>query len=193
MPKKFDSLEEKREYQRNIQANWRAANPDKVEAAKSAAAERTAKWREERTPEEREAGRLQVAKWRADFKKRDPEGYRKYENERNKRERDKLKAEVIAEYGGKCTCCGVTGPEFLTIHHIAGDGAAHRALLFPSQASNRGGGGYRFWLWLKRNKWPKDNFALHCYNCNCSKGFYGYCPHERAGDDIPAPLGVAGG
>ncbi len=181
MPKKFGSEEEKREYNRNNMAKWRAANPEKVEAAKPGAAQRTAEWRAKLTDEEREASRLQTAKWRADFKARDPEGYRQYENERNKRGRDKLKLEVLAAYGGKCTCqgCTVTEPEFLTVHHIAGDGAAHRAELFPTQAKNRGGGGYRFWLWLKRNGWPRDNFALHCYNCNCSKGFYGYCPHER--------------
>jgi len=92
------------------------------------------------------------------------------------RERTKeLKAEVIAAYGGRCVCCGNDYPELMTIHHIAGDGAAHRKSLFGKSYI----AGYRFYRWLKRNGFPKDNFELNCWNCNASKDIYGYCPHER--------------
>lgn len=175
MPKKFESIEEKREYQRGIQANWRAANPEKVEAAKPANAERMARWIQENPERHRE----NVARWRKEFKERDPEGFRLYNNERGKEQRAKVKAEVVAAYGGKCQCpgCPVADPEFLTMHHVNGNGAEHRNSLFPKGAQ----AGYRFYLWLKRNGYPKGDYELHCYNCNCSKGFHGYCPHERAG------------
>lgn len=179
MPKKFASIEEKREYQRQVQAKWRAANPEKVEAAKPAAAERSAEWRGARTPEQREAGRAQVARWRADLKAKDPEAFNKHESERNKLYRRAIKLEIVAAYGGICTCpgCKVSEPEFLTIHHVNGDGAAHRREIFPSGTAK---GGFRFYLWLKRHGYPQDGrFELHCHNCNCAKGFHGYCPHER--------------
>jgi hypothetical protein len=174
MPKRFGSEEEKREYQRQATARYREAHPDRVEAAKPAAAERMATWAQEHPERHRE----NVARWRREFKERDPEGFRKYNNERGKEQRDKVKAETVAAYGGKCQCPGylVTDPEFLTMHHVQGNGAEHRNQLFPRGAN----AGYRFYLWLKRNGYPKGDYELHCYNCNCSKGFNGYCPHERA-------------
>lgn len=173
MPKKFASVEEKREYQRNIQARWRAANPEKVEAAKPANAERMATWAQENPERHRE----NMARWRREFKERDPESFKRYNNDKGRETRIRLKRRVVAEYGGKCQCsgCPVTEPEFLTIHHVNGDGAQHRKQLFSNGASC----GYRFYLWLQRQGFPKEDFQLHCYNCNCSKGFNGYCPHER--------------
>jgi len=188
MPKKFSSDEEKREYNRNTMARWRAANPEKVEAAKPAAAERTSAWRASLSPEELAAHREDTNRWRAEFKSRDPEGYRKYSNEANKQQRDRVKAEVVAAYGGRCQCpgCDIAYPEFLTMHHVNGDGAAHRAEIFPHGTAK---GGYRFYLWLKRQGFPKDGrFELRCYNCNCSEGFHGYCPH-RGRDDVPGEPG----
>lgn len=177
----------RREYSRKNMAKWRAANPEKVEAAKPAAAVRTAEWL--KNAENRERNRLSMQRIRAEHKAADPIGFNKRENERNKLLRAKVKAKIVEAYGGKCSCegCPVTEPEFLTVHHTKGDGAAHRATLFPRGAS----GGYRFYLWLQRNGFPKDGFALHCYNCNCSKGFHGYCPHERLaqGDNIQ-PLDI---
>lgn len=119
-----------------------------------------------------------VARWRREFKAKDPEGYKGYENNRNRKHRAKVKAETIKAYGGRCQCvgCTVADPEFLTLHHVRGNGAAHRAELFPKGAN----AGYRFYLWLKKNGYPKGDYELHCYNCNCSKGFHGYCPHEGA-------------
>lgn len=32
--------------------------------------------------------------------------------------------------------------------------------------------------WLKENNYPKDNFRLLCYNCNCARR-QGKCPHEE--------------
>lgn len=85
------------------------------------------------------------------------------------RYRDKRRAEAIAAYGGQCACCGETTPQFLTIDHINEDGAAHRREV-----------GYRAtpYVWLRHQGYPKDRFQLLCYNCNCTKGVYGECPHR---------------
>ena len=40
-------------------------------------------------------------------------------------------------------------------------------------------GGCTFYYMLKKNGWPKDKYRLLCLNCNCSYGYYGYCPHQR--------------
>lgn len=88
----------------------------------------------------------------------------------------KVKQEAIEQYGGKCECCGESRFEFLTIDHKDGDGAAHRREM-------NFGSVYR---WLKRNGYPKDKFRLLCFNCNCARGFFGYCPHETERMEIAA-------
>lgn len=80
-----------------------------------------------------------------------------------------LKAEVMAAYGGKCECCGEGHIEFLTIDHVNGDGAEHRAAL---------GKGRRIYADIKRQGFPKGKYRCLCLNCNISLGFYGYCPHK---------------
>lgn len=83
-----------------------------------------------------------------------------------------LKAAVVAAYGGHCSCCGETEPRFLTIDHINGNGAEARR--------NGEGLGGSLYLRLKRLGFPKDNYQLLCFNCNCSKRQFGVCPHEEA-------------
>lgn len=81
----------------------------------------------------------------------------------------KLRSDILLAYGGSCACCGESRHEFLAIDHINNDGASHRRQL----------GSDRIYSWLKRNGFPRDRFQLLCHNCNCSKGLYGYCPHQR--------------
>ena len=83
----------------------------------------------------------------------------------------RLRAQVIEAYGGRCACCGETTPEFLSVDHINNDGGQHR---------RNGLSGPRFYRWLKATGFPKDAFTLLCFNCNCAKGFFGGCPHQRA-------------
>jgi len=80
-----------------------------------------------------------------------------------------LKQEVIHAYGGKCECCGESHIEFLTIDHIKGDGAEHRA---------KCGKGRKIYADIKRQGFPKDKYRCLCLNCNIALGFYGYCPHK---------------
>jgi predicted restriction endonuclease len=90
--------------------------------------------------------------------------------ERVKANGKRIRDKVLVHYGSKCACCGETIPEFLTIDHINNDGASHRRKLLKS-----GGSLYR---WIIKNNFPPD-LQILCWNCNCSKGHYGICPHER--------------
>lgn len=93
-----------------------------------------------------------------------------------------IKIKVIEGYGGKCNClgCNIDAIEFLTIDHINNDGAKDRR-----QNGNKSGG--KLYRWLIKNNFPKDNYQLLCYNCNCAKGFFGYCPHNKP-DIIIRPI-----
>lgn len=82
-----------------------------------------------------------------------------------KQYRRNLKKTIIDFYGGKCVCCGESRYEFLTIDHINGGGGKHKEGL-----------GSGFNLWIIRNNFPSD-FRILCWNCNCSLGVHGYCPH----------------
>lgn len=83
-----------------------------------------------------------------------------------------IKLKIIENYGGKCVCCGESIAEFLTIDHINGNGADER------KQTKQGTGG-KLYRWLLKNNCPKDNYQLLCYNCNCTKGFFGKCPHVK--------------
>jgi hypothetical protein len=80
----------------------------------------------------------------------------------------KLRRDVLAAYGGKCLCCGETRYEFLALDHVGGAGGKHRKLVGT-------GGTYSE---AKRRGFPPC-FRIFCHNCNQSRGYYGYCPHEH--------------
>lgn len=89
--------------------------------------------------------------------------------DRKKAHDRKIKKAVVEAYGSKCECCGETMIEFLTIDHINGDGFLHRRKV---------GKGRRIYADLLKAGCPKDNYRLLCFNCNITRGFYGYCPHH---------------
>lgn len=98
--------------------------------------------------------------------------HRAWVREWNKRWADRLRMEVLSHYSGgvpRCRCCGEREVAFLTIDHAKNDGAADR---------RRGLRAHRLWSRLRRQSFP-DGFRVLCYNCNCAKGAYGMCPHER--------------
>lgn len=97
----------------------------------------------------------------------DPAAYQKTQRE----SRRKLRKEVIAAYGGRCSCCNEDRQEFLAIDHVFGDGCKER-----KQLNIRGGDFHR---WLRKQGYPKDRYRLLCHNCNQAIGWYGYCPHQR--------------
>jgi hypothetical protein len=79
----------------------------------------------------------------------------------------KLKTEGINAYGGKCTCCGESRFEFLTLEHKGP---------VPKKPNGQRVVGFYAWTIARKLGWPSDTTIL-CYNCNCSKGVYGSCPH----------------
>lgn len=78
------------------------------------------------------------------------------------------KAKVVKAYGGKCVCCGVDYVELLTIDHVNGGGNSHR---------REAGQAKQIYKYLISQGFPKKQYRLLCFNCNISRGFYGYCPH----------------
>lgn len=92
------------------------------------------------------------------------------ERERGRAKFRRMKNKVLEAYGNICACCGETKPEFLTMHHVNKDGAEHRRTIGDNP-------NYLRWF-LRDNKYPKFEYQLLCYNCNCSLGYYGYCPHK---------------
>jgi len=84
--------------------------------------------------------------------------------------RNTIKLKMFEAYGNCCSCCGETEKSFLTLDHIDGSGAKHR---------KEGLTGWYLWEHLMKNGFPKDNYRLLCYNCNCSRGQYGECAHKK--------------
>ena len=103
-----------------------------------------------------------------DWTKNNKEHSRQYRNNWTRDRNRKLKQEVIAAYGGFCSCCGENTAAFLSIDHIYNDGAEHRKNIGISN----------LYKWLKKNGFPKDRYQLLCFNCNMAKGFLGECPHK---------------
>lgn len=99
--------------------------------------------------------------------------FRKKEADKSIRLNAVLREQVFNAYGGyKCACCGETEPKFLTIDHIANDGAEMRRNGVHSR------GGTPFYQWLRKNKFP-DGFQVLCMNCNFGKHRNGgVCPHQ---------------
>jgi hypothetical protein len=98
----------------------------------------------------------------------------------------KLKSGIIEAYGGKCSCCGESHFEFLTIDHVMGGGLKHRRQL---TGGGRRAGSILYW-WLKKNGYP-EGFRVLCMNCNLSFGLYGYCPHQQAAATCGATSGCS--
>jgi hypothetical protein len=87
---------------------------------------------------------------------------------------------VIEGYGGKCFCCGENKWEFLTIDHKNGNGADHRKK--TGLVSNK------LYLFLIRTNFPKDDYQLLCFNCNCARAHNnGICPHIQR-SPLPIPV-----
>jgi hypothetical protein len=85
--------------------------------------------------------------------------YAENKKEIAKKANRELREQILAHYGRKCAKCSQSIPEFLTIHHMNSDGAAHRKVI--------GSGGMN--RWIVKNDFP-SGYQLLCYNCNCSEG-----------------------
>lgn len=102
------------------------------------------------------------AKWRRD----NPERARQVSKDSSARRRTALKAEMIAVYGGGCTCCGEKEPLFMAMDHVNGR--------TPGEIKTGA------WAWghAKKQGWP-DTYTVLCHNCNLGRQFNnGVCPHK---------------
>ncbi len=131
---------------------WQTANPDRTKAAQERwlarnpgeAAKRTALWRAANYERALKAQRTSLRK---------------------------LKLAAYAAYGGfRCACCGETEEAFLSLDHIANDGAEHRR-----EVSHQ-----KIYKWMARNGYPAG-FQVLCMNCNFGKARNGgICPHQQS-------------
>jgi hypothetical protein len=85
----------------------------------------------------------------------------------------RAKHEVLEHYSSGtpcCSCCGCKDERVLVLDHLF-DGAKHRKELGFQ-------GGYRMYLWCRRNGFP-EIFQVLCHNCNFAKWAYGICVHAK--------------
>lgn len=108
-------------------------------------------------------GRAQRRKSQREWAKRNPEKVKAKKRVRRLRDRQA----VLEAYGGECQCCGEKEERFLTVDHIDGRDPNH-----PDKNNL-----YRY---LVREGFPKNNYRLFCWNCNCGRQVNGgICPHEE--------------
>lgn len=89
-------------------------------------------------------------------------------NAAHRKRAERLKRKVFDHYGWRCVCCGITISDFLTLDHVNGNGREDR----------RGQCMENMYLRIIHAAFP-DTYRILCFNCNCSRGCYEYCPHER--------------
>lgn len=102
---------------------------------------------------------------------------REYLQNKKREYRKRIRLEGIAIYGGQCVCCGESQAEFLTLDHINGRTEIDKRINGSKVT------GQAMWMRLKKLGWPKDNYQLMCFNCNCAKAIYGECPHQWDGEE----------
>lgn len=131
-----------------------------------------------RVPSCAECHRARTREWNR--LKRTPEVVAAWD-EAKKRRKVQVKDAAFAAYGGYvCSCCGETERDFLTLDHIANDGAKWR----EEQFGIRTYAGARTYWRLMRLGYP-PGFQVLCMNCNWGKRKSGVCPHRVKRNDYP--------
>lgn len=118
-------------------------------------------------------GNIGYSSWCRDcsngYRREHKKANKKYWQQVYKEAKIKLRTEIFSYYGGRCTCCGESTYEFLSLDHVHGGGHAERKLLKGTETIMRK---------IRRGELPKDNYTVLCHNCNQAKGHYGVCPHQ---------------
>lgn len=144
-----------KKYQRDYQRDWSKRNRQKRNAWK-------ARWR-------KGVGRAKQSAYIRGWKLKHPAEASAI----TKRDRDKLRLDVLSAYSGgspHCACCKEHRLPFLTLDHPAGDGGKERR-----EQGHRGGTAqYRR---LRQAGFP-PGYRVLCWNCNCATSNGGICPHE---------------
>lgn len=76
--------------------------------------------------------------------------------------RDRIRLEMVQAYGGACCECGEDDPIVLVLDHINDDGQVDKKL---------GLGGFKAYMALRKQGWPKTRHQLMCHNCNFRKEY----------------------
>lgn len=110
------------------------------------------------------------------YAKRWRQKYPEKQLSRSRKSNNAIKIRVLWHYSNgniKCSCCGESHIEFLSINHIGGGGKKH-----TDRIKCRGA---NFYWWLERHSYP-DGYNVMCMNCNFAIGKRnsdGICPHKR--------------
>lgn len=88
------------------------------------------------------------------------------------RYRAQIRLELYAAFDWKCSCCGESHPQFLTLEHI--QGGVYRA----NKLANKIHQSYVELSKAKSEGWDRSKYELLCMNCNWAKGRFGQCPHR---------------
>jgi hypothetical protein len=99
-----------------------------------------------------------------------------------KAKRQRIKDAVFGAYGGyHCACCGETERSFLTIDHVANDGAKFRREVLGGRTA----AGSQTYRWLVEHNFPAG-YQVLCMNCQWGKRMNnGVCPHQARRNDHP--------
>jgi len=134
-------------------------------------------WLRDNDPAKYEALKLRERNKMRALRAKDPETTRRKQRDQMRQYTARIMAEVFEHYGDRCSCCGETEMNFLTIDHVNGDGAEHRRAV----AGTKKWGGRNLYMWLRKHGYP-DGFQLLCWNCNCGRQRTGgICPHKVLG------------
>lgn len=112
-------------------------------------------------------------KKQAEYRAKDKDKWLRISRQCNAEYKAKLKAEVIAAYGGACQCCGETIQEFLSAEHVGRWGARHR------REQGWKARGASLYLRIKKLGFPKDKFGVLCMNCQIATKDGKPCPHTK--------------
>lgn len=124
---------------------------------------------------------VEARKRQAEYRRVNPAWWR----EVSRRYSAKLRHEVLGHYSGgdpRCACCGETELRFLTLDHVANDGAAHRRAVRSETGNKRTPTGTTMYRWARRSGYPPI-FQSLCWNCNLAKKL-GACPHQTLTLDV---------
>ena len=124
--------------------------------------------------------RAYKAQWARNEYRRNREKYRTLEYREQRRQQNALryqglKISALLMYGACCACCGEQTYEFLAFDHIEGGRSGSSRL--PGQLDRGPKAKEPFYRWLLKER--REGIRVLCHNCNCARGSFGYCPHER--------------
>lgn len=98
---------------------------------------------------------------------------------RGKAEYSRLKLEMLAAFGWKCSCCGEDHPQFLSLEHIQGIAPYYLGSSRSREAAGRKQTStYQLYRMAKRDNWDPTKYECLCINCNFADGHFGACPHR---------------